>query len=236
MISNIAAYHFAPLTELESLKARLKAECTRLKLKGTILLAPEGINVFLAGSAQSIAAIIATLCAIDGLAALSVKTSFSEVTPFKRLYVKIKPEIISFGVVGIDPLHQPAPRVAPEQLKQWLDEKRDVVLLDTRNGYEMAYGTFENAIDPKVRHFRHFAQAAAQLPSELKHHTVVTFCTGGIRCEKAAPFLQRQGFTDVYQLDGGILNYFEKCGGAHFKGSCFVFDERISLTPNLTPA
>jgi UPF0176 protein len=149
------------------------------------------------------------------------------------MLVKIKKEIISMGMPEISPAIKRAPAVSPTTLKQWLDEGREVVLVDTRNEYEIRLGTFQNALAIGVDTFRAFPNKAAQLDASLKNKTVVTFCTGGIRCEKAAPVLQNLGFTDVYQLDGGILKYFEACGGAHYDGDCFVFDRRVALNPQL---
>jgi UPF0176 protein len=149
------------------------------------------------------------------------------------MLVKIKKEIIAFGVEGIDPARQPAPKLPARNLKQWLDEGRPVTLLDTRNDYEVRLGTFRGAVSPGIDHFRDFPAAVAKLPVELKAQPIVMFCTGGIRCEKAGPFMQREGFTNVHQLDGGILKYFEECGGAHYDGECFVFDRRVGVDPAL---
>jgi RluA family pseudouridine synthase len=151
------------------------------------------------------------------------------------MLVKIKREIIAFGVDGIDPREHTSRRVSPRELKRWLDEGRPVTLLDTRNDFEVEAGTFENARAIGVDDFRNFPAAVRQLPTELKERPIVTFCTGGIRCEKATPFLEREGFRDVYQLDGGILKYLEECGGAHYRGHCFIFDKRVALDANLQP-
>jgi UPF0176 protein len=149
--------------------------------------------------------------------------------------VKIKREIIAFGIPDIVPAEHTAPKLAPRTLKQWLDEGRRVTLLDTRNDYEVNLGTFRGTLVPHIDHFRHFPEAAAKLPESLKDEPVVMFCTGGIRCEKAGAYLEKIGFRHVHQLDGGILKYFEECGGAHYDGECFVFDERISVGPDLKP-
>jgi UPF0176 protein len=153
--------------------------------------------------------------------------------PFRRMRVKIKREIIAFGVAGIAPGCYTSPRLSARELKQWLDEGRPVTLLDTRNNFEVQTGSFRNALPIGIDDFRDFPAAVYQLPDELKQQPVVTFCTGGIRCEKAAPYLERAGFENVYQLDGGILKYFEECGAAHFEGKCFVFDERVALDASL---
>jgi UPF0176 protein len=149
------------------------------------------------------------------------------------MLVKIKKEIIAFGISGIDPADRPAPRLSPGELKQWLDEGRSFTLMDVRNTYEIKLGTFRGARTLGLEHFREFPAAVNSLPNKLKNEPVVTFCTGGIRCEKAAPLLEQAGFTEVYQLDGGILRYFEECGGAHFEGDCFVFDKRVAIDASL---
>ncbi len=234
-ILNIAAYRFVALDDLAVLRAGLKARCTELRLKGTILVAPEGINLFLAGAVADVAAFLQTLRADARFAPIEVKRSWSAEQPFKRLLVKVKREIVSMRRPDFNARALPAPRLAPQELKRWLDQGRNVVLLDTRNQFEVDLGSFENTLSLGLKSFSDFPRATAALPAALKDRPVVTFCTGGIRCEKAAPWLIGQGFREVYQLDGGILNYFEQCGGAHFRGACFVFDERIALDPSLQP-
>jgi predicted sulfurtransferase len=149
------------------------------------------------------------------------------------MLVKIKREIVTMGRPEIEPARTPAPRLAPQELKRWLDEGRDLVLLDTRNQFEVDMGTFENTLSLGLKSFTDFPGATSALAQQVGERTVVSFCTGGIRCEKAAPWLISQGLREVYQLDGGILNYFEQCGGAHFRGACFVFDERVALDAGL---
>ncbi len=232
-ITNIAAYKFASLVDLKPLRERLIRDCKQWGLKGTILLSPEGINLFTAGARPDIDRLLTELRAVPGLETLEVKFSESDHQPFHRMLVKIKREIIAFGVEGIEPALHPAPRIGARELKQWLDEGRPVTLLDTRNDYEVKLGTFRNAKVIGIQHFRNFPDAVRQLPAELKHQPIVTFCTGGIRCEKAAPFMIREGFEQIYQLDGGILKYFEECGAAHYDGECFVFDQRVGVDPTL---
>jgi UPF0176 protein len=234
-VVNLSAYKFTPLADLPALQARIRAAATDAGLKGTVLLAAEGINLFVAGSRTGTDAFITDLRREPGLADLAPKASLSDTQPFGRLFVKIKREIIAFGVDGLDPARAPAPRLDPRTLKAWLDAGRPVTLLDTRNDYEVAAGTFRGAVNPRIKRFREFPAALRALPADLKQQPVVTFCTGGIRCEKAAPLLQREGFVDVYQLDGGILKYFEHCGAAHFDGTCFVFDERQTVDGTLAP-
>ncbi len=232
---NISTYKFTPFEagELPVLQERLRGVCAERALKGTILLSTEGINLFVAGLPENVAALVSELRTLAGLSDLSPKESLSSEQPFNRMLVKIKKEIIAFGVDGIDPARKPAPKLAPRTLKQWLDEGRPVTLLDTRNDYEVRLGTFKGAVDPRIDHFREFPDAVRKLPEELKAQPIVMFCTGGIRCEKAGPFMVREGFQEVFQLDGGILKYFEECGGAHYDGECFVFDRRVGVNSEL---
>jgi UPF0176 protein len=232
-IINLSAYKFTPLDNLPALKERLQAIADDAGLKGTILLSTEGINLFVAGEHPGLDRLLAAIRALPGLADLAPKASPSAAQPFGRMRVKIKKEIIAFGVDGIDPSRRSTPKLAPRELKQWLDEGRPVTLFDTRNDYEVKLGTFRGALAAGIDSFRDFPAAVARLPAALKDQPLVMFCTGGIRCEKAGPFLEREGFTQVRQLDGGILNYFEECGGAHFRGECFVFDERVGVDPAL---
>ncbi|HEX4413316.1 MAG TPA: sulfurtransferase, partial [Lacipirellulaceae bacterium] len=232
-IVNIAGYQFTPLTELPTLREQLLTQCKACELKGTILISPEGINLFVAGGGPQIDSLLEKLRAIDGLASFSPKVSISDDQPFNRMLVKIKKEIIAFGVPGIEPARRTSPKLPPRELKRWLDEGRPVKLLDTRNDYEVKLGTFKNAVTLGIDHFRNLPAAVGQLPAELKQQPVVMFCTGGIRCEKAGPYMEREGFQNVFQLEGGILKYFEECGGDHYDGECFVFDKRIGLDAGL---
>lgn len=235
MFANIAAYKFVTIEERDALRAGLRQRCLQLDLKGTILLAPEGINLFLAGTKEAIEDFLAGLRADDRFADIQAKWSWSEFVPFKRLRVKLKKEIVTLRIGGIDPVGAPAPLLSAVELKRWYEEGRDFAIIDVRNEWEYAAGTFENAINPHLKSFGEFPGLGDRLV-ELKNKTLVTFCTGGIRCEKAAPLLQLQGFQEVYQLQGGILQYFEECGGAHWQGNCVVFDERSALDPQLSPA
>ncbi len=234
-VLNLSAYKFTPFEAdvLPARRERLLVLTKELGLRGTILLSTEGINLFVAGPREATDMLLEELRAWPGLEDLTPKESESAERPFNRMLVKIKKEIIAFGVEGIDPARAPAPRLDPATLKRWLDEGRPVTLLDTRNDYEVKLGTFKNALVPGIDHFRDFPAALRRLPEELKHQPVVTFCTGGIRCEKAAPLLAREGFEQVFQLEGGILKYFETCGGAHYEGDCFVFDRRVGVDPQL---
>jgi UPF0176 protein len=239
-ILNISCYLFVSLTDTAALRERLHARAEALGLKGTVLIAEEGINLFLAGTAADINAWVDELRADARFAELTPKQSWSEVQPFQRLKVKVKPEIIRMNHPAIRPDQAPrAPALAPATLARWLDQGHDdagheVVMLDTRNGFEVDHGAFDGAIDWRLHKFSDFPAALAAHKAELAGKTVVSYCTGGIRCEKAAMVLAQQGLT-AWQLDGGILKYFEDTGGKHYHGSCFVFDEREALAADLSP-
>jgi UPF0176 protein len=235
-IVNIAAYKFVALDSLPTRRAELKQLCQTLGLRGTILLSREGINLFLAGSREAIDRLLTQLRSDPCFEDLEVKESLSDKQPFNRMLVKLKREIISFGVSGIEPSRATSPKISAQQLRQWLDEGKPLRLLDVRNDYEVDLGTFARAEQLKIQHFRQFPAAVGQLPAEAKDQPLVMFCTGGIRCEKAGPLMEQLGFREVYQLDGGILKYFEECGGEHYAGDCFVFDDRVALNPQLEPS
>ncbi len=230
---NLSAYRFTLLDNLTGLKGQLRTLTLAIGMRGTILLSPEGINLFVAGTREATDRLLAALRAVPGLADLTPKESESAEQPFNRMLVKIKKEIIAFGVPGIDPARRPTPKLSAHTLKNWLDEGRPVTLLDTRNDYEIRLGTFRGAVRAGIENFRDFPAAVAKLLPTLKEQPIVMFCTGGIRCEKAGPFMEQAGFKDVHQLDGGILKYFEECGGAHYEGECFVFDKRVGVDPAL---
>ena len=238
-VLNISAYLFTRLTDREALRPVLHARAEALGLKGTIILAEEGINLFLAGDADPVRAFVDELRADTRFAALTPKESWSAEQPFGRLLVKLKREIIRMDHPTIRPEAERAPAVEPATLQRWLDQGhddtgREIVLLDTRNAFEVDYGTFTGAVDWRIERFTQFPDAAATHRDDLTGKTVVSFCTGGIRCEKAAIYLRDAG-VDALQLEGGILGYFEKVGGDHWNGECFVFDEREALTPTLEP-
>ena len=230
---NIAGYLFVTLTDLPERRKDLLRECKARSIKGTILLSEEGINLFLAARRDEIDGFLNYLRADAAFKDFQVKESPGEHQPFNRLLVRLKKEIIAFGVEGIDPQTRTSPKLKPEELKQWLDEGKPVTLLDVRNNYEVELGTFENAVVADIDHFRQFPDAVAHMNSLNKEAPIVMFCTGGIRCEKAGPFMEQAGFESIFQLDGGILQYFEDCGGQHYDGDCFVFDQRVAVDPQL---
>lgn len=232
--TNIAFYYFFKVPGfLETSRKKLKRLCHSLGLKGSIILAPEGINLMVAGLPDSIREFKAFLEEWIGTQGLFFKESYSTHIPFNRMLIKVKSQTIPVNDSDVDPTRFTAPHLAPAELKQWLDEKKDILLFDTRNRFEYQVGTFELAEQVGVDHFRDFEKKLSEMPAEWKEKPVVAFCTGGIRCEKATPLMIKHGFKNVYQLDGGILNYFEKVGGSHYQGDCFVFDKRVALNPKL---
>lgn len=232
--ANIASYKFVDLDTSWILERRhsVRVQCENLGLRGTVLLSPEGINLFLSGRRDEISSFQTYITSFKPFEDLHFKISYSADHSFRRMLVKIKQEIIPFGVPEIRPSRQTSARIHPTELKRWLDQKREVVLLDTRNDYEVELGTFRDAINLNLEKFRDFPKAVESI-DELKEIPVVTFCTGGIRCEKAAPLMEELGFEKVYQLEGGILGYFEECGGEYWDGECFVFDGRVAVDADL---
>lgn len=240
-VLNISAYRFVELPDAAALRERIRERASAGGLKGTVLLAEEGINLFLAGAAAEVRGFVAWLEEDPRFAALAPKESWSETVPFGKLLVKVKREIIRMNHPAIRPQAGRAPAVDAKTLARWLDAGRDdagrpVVTLDTRNAFEVDHGRFAGAIDWRITKFSEFPAAALAHREALQGKTVVSYCTGGIRCEKAAIFLREAGVEQVLQLDGGILKYFEETDGRHFEGGCFVFDERERLDPRLQPA
>nr|MBF0684435.1 sulfurtransferase [Pseudomonas sp.] len=239
-IVNIASYRFVGLDDLPELRERILAQALAGELRGTVLLAPEGINLFLAGTADNIQTFLAWLGQDPRFAGLEVKYSYSQTVPFRKMLVKIKREIIRMDHPSIRPEGGRAPAVDAHTLQRWLqnghdDNGTEVVLVDTRNAFEADAGTFQGALDFRIEKFTQFPAAVMENRDALNGKTIVTFCTGGIRCEKAALYMANAGISNVYQLDGGILKYFEETGGDKYEGECFVFDERIALDPALAP-
>ena len=232
-ITNIAGYRFVAIEERDRLQAVLHSVCADLGLKGTVLLAPEGINFFLAGKQGAVDGFTAYLDQDERFHGISLKTSFTNYQPFNRLNVRQKKEIISVGMDHINPASFTGPEIEPRAFKAMLDRGEPVHVLDTRNDYELRVGSFVDAIDLNIRTFRAFPEAISRLPESMKDEPVVMFCTGGIRCEKASAIMLEAGFTNVKQLKGGILGYFEDVGGAHWDGDCFVFDQRVAVNPAL---
>lgn len=239
-VVNIAAYKFVTLNHLAELRAGMLEQAAACALKGTVLLSEEGINLFLAGTQAGIDGFLQWLRADSRFYDLDVKFSYSDSIPFGKMLVKIKREIIRMNHPAIRPEAGRAPGVDARTLARWLqagmdDLGRPVVMLDTRNAFEVDAGTFSGAIDWRINKFTEFPDALREHRAELEGKTVVSFCTGGIRCEKAAIYMKELGIEHSYQLDGGILKYFEEVGNIGYEGNCFVFDERVALDPGLTP-
>jgi UPF0176 protein len=239
-VLNISAYRFVPIDDPHALRSVLARGASASGLLGTILLAGEGINLFLAGEASAVRAFLQELRRDPRFAGLEAKESWSAQQPFRKLLVKVKREIIRMNHPAIQPARGRAPAIDARTVKRWLDqghddEGRPVVALDTRNAFEVDHGTFDGALDWRLHKFSEFPAALQAHRAELEDRTVVSFCTGGIRCEKAAILMREAGLQHVWQLEGGILKYFEEAGGAHFHGRCFVFDERELLDAELAP-
>lgn len=231
---NIAGYKFVVLSDRNALRQPFKQLCDNLGLRGTILLSYEGINIFVAGPEDNINQFRSFLAEDERFADIDFKESYSEHQPFNRMNVRLKNEIISVGMPNFDRTEPEQGRIRPEELHERLNKHQDIVLLDTRNTYETRLGTFQNAIELDIDTFRSFPQAISKLDESLKDKEIVMFCTGGVRCEKASVIMKDAGFSNIKQLEGGILGYFEQVGGDHWDGECFVFDKRVALLPDLS--
>ena len=229
-----ALYHFAALPDFRDKQQPLKDRCLELGVRGTLLLAEEGINGTISGTREGIDAILAFIRADERLADLDHKESFSDRHPFRRMKVKLKKEIVTLGVPGVDPNRLVGTYVDPEDWNALISDP-DVVVIDTRNDYEVALGTFRNAVDPHTPSFREFPEYVREHFDPARHRKVAMFCTGGIRCEKASSFMLGEGYAEVYHLKGGILKYLEtvKPEESLWEGECFVFDHRVGVTHGL---
>jgi UPF0176 protein len=229
-----ALYKFVTLENFEQLRAPLLQVMEENEVRGTLLLALEGINGTVAGSEQGITKVLNWLKSDKRLANISHKESFTDKAPFKRSKVKLKKEIVTMGVEGIDPLQVVGTYVKPKDWNALISDP-DVILVDTRNDYEIEIGTFKNAIDPNTKTFREFPQYVAENLDPKKHKKVAMYCTGGIRCEKSTAYMKEQGFEEVYHLEGGILKYLEEIKEEEtlWQGECFVFDDRVAVDHQL---
>ncbi|MCG9755537.1 rhodanese-related sulfurtransferase [Shewanella insulae] len=229
-----ALYKFVSLPDFETLQQPLLKEMESLGIKGTLLLASEGINGTVAGSQAGIDSLLAWLDAQPGLDNIVYKLSFDDEMPFYRTKVKLKKEIVTMGVEGIDPREVVGTYVKPKDWNKLISDP-EVLLIDTRNDYEVNIGTFKNAVDPKTQTFREFPDYVKQNLDPKQHKKVAMFCTGGIRCEKSTAYLKEQGFDEVYHLEGGVLKYLEEVQPEEslWEGECFVFDNRVSVNHRL---
>ena len=234
-VSVAALYRFAPFDDPAALRLPLVARCRAGGIKGTLLLAREGINGTIAGSDEAIEAVLAHLRGLPGCADLSIKLSRAETMPFHRMKVRVKREIVTMGLPDVDPLTGAGHYVAPGDWNALIDAEGTLVI-DTRNDYEVAIGSFAGAVDPGTASFRDFPAWARAHRAELDAaRRIAMFCTGGIRCEKATAFLKAEGLGEVYHLAGGILKYLEEmpADDSRWQGECFVFDQRVAVTHGL---
>lgn len=229
-----ALYKFVSLPDCKAIQQTLLVECQRLKIRGTLLLAEEGINGTIAGSRQSIDAILAYLRSDSRFADLEHKESFAAKMPFIRMKVKLKSEIVTLGVPGVDPTKLVGTYLNPKEWNDFISQP-DVTIIDTRNDYEVDIGSFKNALNPHTTSFREFPDYVKKNLDPQQHKKVAMYCTGGIRCEKSTAFMLSQGFEEVYHLKGGILKYLEQVPKEESKwdGECFVFDERVAVRHGL---
>jgi UPF0176 protein len=238
----VSAYRFVDVFDGPALREQLLAAAQTLALKGTVLIAPEGINIALAGAPAAVQQWLQQLAQDPRFVALDVKTHQAAALPFKRLLVKCKREIIRMNDLGVRPQAGRAPAVAPATLHRWLnsgmcDAGRPVLLLDTRNAFEVAAGAFNGALHWQLAKFSDFPAALQAHQAQLQGKTVVSYCTGGIRCEKAALVMQAAGLPHVHQLEGGILRFLEQVPvSPHWQGQCVVFDDRQAVDAQLQPA
>lgn len=229
-----ALYRFTALEQLERLRLRLLTVMSGNRVRGTLVLAPEGVNGTIAGSRAAVDAVLVWLSRVPGLEGIEPKESFTDTLPFKRTKVKIKNEIVTMGVADIDPTRASGVHVDAREWNALLDDD-DVLVVDVRNRYEIKIGTFDGALAPDTTNFREFPEFADKHLQPHKHKKIAMFCTGGVRCEKSSAYLQQRGFEHVFQLRGGILKYLESIPEAESRwhGECFVFDDRVAVDHHL---
>jgi len=229
-----ALYHFTRFDAPDAIKPILESVCRRENIKGSLILASEGVNGTIAGTRAGIDAVLGVLRDLPGCADLEHKESFASAMPFLRMKVRLKAEIVTMGQPDIDPRHTVGTYIAPQDWNE-LIAREDVVLIDTRNDYEVGIGTFEGAIDPKTESFREFPDWWKENQPKFEGKKVAMFCTGGIRCEKASSYLKQEGVDEVFHLKGGILKYLEEVAPEQstWDGECFVFDQRVAVKHGL---
>ncbi len=229
MLEHCTAYQFLDAGPIDALLARLQQVCAEEQLLGTVHLAPEGINLSLVGEPAQLQRLKQELREHSAFTELNYRHSPVNESPYSKLVVQARESLLSVPLGHPVCEHHPAPHLSPQQLCAWLDEGRPLRLLDARNDYEFTLGHFTDACSLEISQFRDFPDSLPQFASD--DLPIVTYCTGGIRCELASAWLQQQGHKEVWQLDGGILNYFEQCGARHWQGECFVFDDRVAIDP-----
>ena len=235
----VSFYKFVKIQDPKALQTKLKELTDKLNMKGTIILAHEGVNAMVSGSSSNIQAFKEYLWADKHFTDLEFKDSYYDKESFRRMLVKVKKYIITMRK-EVDPLEETGEYIAAEEFKKWQDEQKDMLIVDTRNDYEYQMGTFKNAIDPDIKSFDEFPDWVEKELGDQKDKTIVTFCTGGIRCEKATAYMKKIGFKKVYQLEGGIIKYLEKTmdekENNHWEGECIVFDKRKAIDKSLEPS
>ena len=232
-IANITGYKFIPIKNELVLQETILKRSTNLNLKGTVLISRKGINFSVSGNKNNIDKFLLFIRSDSRFADVDIKITYNAYQPFRKMLVRIKKEIISMGIEEIDPFKFTGQKISPKELNKKLNNNENIVLLDTRNEYEVRLGTFKNAIDLNLDSFRDFPKEIEKLRKKLNGKEVVMFCTGGIRCEKASALMLKNGFENIQQIDGGVINYFKETGGRHWNGDCFVFDDRVALDKDL---
>ena len=232
-IANITGYKFTPIDDELLLRETILKISTDLNLKGTVLISSKGLNFSVSGTKKNIDNFIIFINSDKRFSDIDIKITYNKYQPFRKMLVRIKKEIISMGVEEINPFQFTGQKISPKELNNKLDNNEEIVLLDTRNEYEVRLGTFKNAIDLDLDSFRDFPEEIEKLREELNGKEIVMFCTGGIRCEKASALMLENGFENIKQIEGGVINYFKETGGKHWNGDCFVFDDRVALNKNL---
>ncbi|MDB4833615.1 rhodanese-like domain-containing protein [Acidimicrobiia bacterium] len=232
-IANITGYKFTPIEDELHLKETILRRSINLNLKGTVLISSKGLNFSVSGTKNNIDKFIFFIHSDSRFADVDVKITYNEYQPFRKMLVRIKKEIISMGIEEINPYQFTGQKISPKELNDKLDNNEEIVLLDTRNEYEVRLGTFKNALDLDLDSFRDFPEEIEKLRDDLNGKEIVMFCTGGIRCEKASALMLENGFQNIKQIEGGVINYFKETGGKHWNGDCFVFDDRVALNKDL---
>ena len=232
-ITNITGYKFIYIQNKKILQEEILNMSMSLKLKGTVLISDKGLNFSIAGREIDIQKFKDFIKKDNRFMDMEIKSTENNYQPFRKMLVRIKKEIISMGVDDINPAEFTGEKISPGDVSKKIDTGEDIVLLDTRNEYEVRLGTFENAIDLNLDSFRDFPNQIENFNENLKDKEIIMFCTGGIRCEKASALMLKNGFKNVKQIDGGVINYFKETGGKHWNGDCFVFDDRVALDKQL---
>lgn len=232
-IANITGYKFIYIQNKKELQEEILNISTNLKLKGTVLISDKGLNFSIAGKEVDIQKFKHFIKKDHRFTDMDIKSTENNYQPFRKMLVRIKKEIISMGVDDINPAEFTGEKISPKDVSKKIDMGEDIILLDTRNEYEVRLGTFKNAIDLNLDSFRDFPDQIENFNKNLKDKEIIMFCTGGVRCEKASALMLKNGFQNVKQIDGGVINYFKETGGKHWNGDCFVFDDRVALDKQL---